>query len=249
MTATSLTERWTSGGPVRVHYVELDAPTDARTPVVFVPGFGEEAAEHEQLLDRIAPRRALAVDLRGRGRSDVPSTGYRLEDHVQDLDAVVTEAGLDRVHLVSYSRGTTYALAWALANPQRVASVSIGDYPALQIVPPVEIVEMAARRTRDGRPLTDRMVPRAIVAMLADAEAKEFWDDLPMLTCPMLLVRGGRDGAMASATVEERYRSVRPDIEVEVFEQSAHDLWNPDADRFASTVRDFLDRVDPGTPG
>ncbi|MEV4503880.1 alpha/beta fold hydrolase [Streptomyces klenkii] len=80
----------------------------------------------------LAPRFAAAgldvimYDLRGQGLSERPSDGYRLEDHLDDLEAL-----LDRldpagpVHLVGNSYGGTIAFGHAARHPGRVASVSM----------------------------------------------------------------------------------------------------------------------------
>lgn len=236
--------RFAHNGGVRLHY--LDArPSSPGPAVVIVPGLGEEAADHLELLDAVAPRRAIAVDLRGRGSSEVAPHGYRFEDHVGDLDAIVADAGADAAHVVTYSRGTTYGLGWALRHLDRLVSITVGDYPARQIVPPAALADYVATRTWRQRPMAERMPTAAVEAMVADAEAIELWDDLTAVRQPMLLIRGGATGAMAGAEIESRYRHAVPHIEVVCFEESGHDLWSPDPDRFAATVRAFLDQVDP----
>ena len=62
-------------------------------PVLVVPGMGEYADEYDWLLDALGDRRVVIVDVRGRGRSDVPDTGYRWEDHIGDLRAAVEQLG------------------------------------------------------------------------------------------------------------------------------------------------------------
>jgi pimeloyl-ACP methyl ester carboxylesterase len=238
--------RWARNGDVRLHALDSGDPDghDEGVPALFVPGFGEEAAEHRPLLEALRPRRVLAVDLRGRGRSDVPAAGYGFTAHVADVDALVRAAGLDRVHVVSYSRGTSYALGWAVSHPEQVVSVAVGDYAAHQMVPPDWFGDVAVRRRWRGRPIVDRMPEHAIRALLAEATDVPLWDDLARLGVPALLVRGVAEGAIATDAVEARYREALPHLEVVRFEESGHDLWQPDPDRFATTIRDFLARAD-----
>jgi non-heme chloroperoxidase len=234
---------WATNGELRLHY--LDArPSAPGAAVVVLPGFGEEALDHTELLEALAPRRVIAVDLRGRGRSTVAAVRYRIEDHVEDLAAIIAASGIDRLHLVTYSRGTTYGLGWALAHLDQVASITIGDYPAAQIVPPSSFSEMAGQRRWKGRPMSDRMPLGAIAAMARDATAVEFWDALAEVRQPMLLIRGGARGAMVTDTVAERYRRTVRDLRVVTFEESGHNLWRPDPYRFPATVSSFLDDVE-----
>lgn len=235
--------RFARNGDVRLHYLDV-RPSSVGPVVVIVPGLGEEAADHVELLDAVAPRRAIAVDLRGRGGSEIATHGYRFDDHVADVDAVLTDAAVDAIHLVTYSRGTTYGLGWALRHLDRVVSVTIGDYPAAQIVPPRALARYVATKVWRARPMAERMSASAVDAMIADAEPIELWHELSALRRPLLVIRGGAPGAMVDAEVEARYRAAVPHAEVVCFEQSSHDLWSPDPTRFADTVRSFLDRVD-----
>ncbi len=66
----------------------------------------------------------VLYDLRGHGMSACPPSGYRLEDMVADLEALleVVEPGRP-VHLVGYSLGGTIAQRLAVARPDLVASL------------------------------------------------------------------------------------------------------------------------------
>ncbi len=63
-------------------------------------------------------------DQRGHGRSEMPSTGYAVVDHVADLRALLDGWGIDEpVHLLGNSFGGLIALAFAHRFPGRVASL------------------------------------------------------------------------------------------------------------------------------
>lgn len=65
-------------------------------------------------------------DARGHGSSDPSGVtgGYGYPEQVQDLDAVVSDrVGGERVVLGGHSMGCHTALAWALANPERVEAL------------------------------------------------------------------------------------------------------------------------------
>ncbi|WP_326595760.1 alpha/beta fold hydrolase [Streptomyces sp. NBC_01803] len=69
---------------------------------------------------------AVMFDLRGHGRSERPESGYRIEDFIADLDALLDRLGIDQpVHLVGNSFGGTVALDYAAHHPERVASVLV----------------------------------------------------------------------------------------------------------------------------
>ena len=68
----------------------------------------------------------ILYDLRGHGRSERPPTGYTVEDSVADLDALLTELGVDRpVHIVGNSYGGVVGLGMAVAHPERVAGLAL----------------------------------------------------------------------------------------------------------------------------
>jgi pimeloyl-ACP methyl ester carboxylesterase len=71
--------------------------------------------------------RVLAVDLRGYGDTDpLPIDASRgVRDWSDDLDALVTALGLDRVHLVGWSMGAGVVLQYLLDRPEKVASVAL----------------------------------------------------------------------------------------------------------------------------
>lgn len=241
--------RFADHGTVRIHFLDSGhGDGDDRIPVVFVPGFGEEAMEHLPFIEALRPRRTIVVDLRGRGRSDAPESGYGMDEHAADLDAAIHAAGLDRLHLVSYSRGTTYAMRWATTHAERLASYTIGDYPAEQVIPPAWFPPKAEKSKWRGRPVSERMPVPAIRRLFADAVALDMWEDLRRLNCPMLLIRGGAQGGMLNDASTARYREVVARLQVETFEESAHDLWNPDPLRFVRTLAQFLDNNETGDP-
>jgi len=238
--------RWTRHGDVRLHYLEAEPASgaDRALPVLFVPGLSDWSTDYEWLLDAWSPRRTVIVDLRGRGLSDAPATGYRLEDHVGDLDAVVAAAGLGRFHLVTFSRGTCYSLAWALDHPGAVASLSVGDYKAMQVQLPPEFPDWWMSTRWRGRAMTEIMAPHVIVGLQRDSCEILFWDDLGGLGCPVLVIQAGR--GLLDDESAERWRASLAGVETTRFADSPHDLFRPDRLRFARVVGEFMDRHDEG---
>ena len=80
------------------------------------------------IADRLAPaHRVVAVDLRGRGMSDKPATGYSSAHHVRDLIGVLDDLGLERVVLLGHSLGGYIGLEMAAGHPERVAGLIMMD--------------------------------------------------------------------------------------------------------------------------
>jgi pimeloyl-ACP methyl ester carboxylesterase len=80
------------------------------------------------LASALAPsHRVLAMDLRGRGLSDKPSSGYSIEHHCQDLLALMENLTLERPVIMGHSLGAFISLVFAARNPDRVDRLILVD--------------------------------------------------------------------------------------------------------------------------
>jgi class 3 adenylate cyclase/pimeloyl-ACP methyl ester carboxylesterase len=72
----------------------------------------------------------IRYDARGNGLSDREVHDVSFELFVDDLEAVVDAAGLDRFALLGISQGCAVSIAYAVRNPQRVTHLILfGGYP------------------------------------------------------------------------------------------------------------------------
>jgi pimeloyl-ACP methyl ester carboxylesterase len=74
--------------------------------------------------------RVVAVDLRGRGDSDKPGTGYAIADHAADLVGLLDALGLERVLLGGHSFGGLVTYYLAANHPSRFSKCVVIDAPA-----------------------------------------------------------------------------------------------------------------------
>jgi len=80
------------------------------------------------LASALAPHhRVIAMDLRGRGLSDKPPTGYSIEHHCKDISALMNDQGLERPVLMGHSLGAFISLVFAAQYPQRVNRLILVD--------------------------------------------------------------------------------------------------------------------------
>lgn len=115
-------------GPAGTLHVE-DGGIDG-LPVLFVHGLGGRASQWHEQLSHLRPRtRALALDLRGHGRSTVPPDGScAIGDFAADVNAVADELGLERFVLVGHSLGGSVAIEVARREGhERVAGLLLVD--------------------------------------------------------------------------------------------------------------------------
>ena len=80
------------------------------------------------IADALSPSHTvLAMDLRGRGLSGTPSTGYSMEHHCRDILAVLDDLGLERVVLMGHSLGAFISLIFGAKYPERVDRIILVD--------------------------------------------------------------------------------------------------------------------------
>jgi pimeloyl-ACP methyl ester carboxylesterase len=110
---------------------------------------GHWAAQLEHLR---SGRRAVALDLRGHGRSEAPANAeYSIEAQAGDVGAVADALALERFALVGHSMGAGVALAYAGAHPGRVTHLLLADpigdgtrTPEAEVRPFLDAVESPA---------------------------------------------------------------------------------------------------------
>lgn len=233
-------------GEVRLHVLD-NGRVSAAPPVLVVPGMGECAEEYAWLLDQLGDRRVVVADVRGRGRSDAPARGYTWEDHVGDLRAVIRSMGLEKPVLVAFSRGSSYALGYALDFPEGVSGLVVGDYSARHVGLPAEFAERQLRMEVRGVPVARRMPEHAVRAVVAESRETPMWARLGELRCPVLVVRGGRRGRVVTDEVAQQWRTSLPSVRMATIEAAGHDLWSRDPGAYLAVVRPFLEAVGEGS--
>jgi lipase len=79
----------------------------------------------------------VGVDLRGRGDSDKPESGYGLATHASDVVRVLDHLGLEDAVLLGHSMGAFVAMKTALASPDRVRALVLldGGWPRVETRP------------------------------------------------------------------------------------------------------------------
>ncbi|HYM51459.1 MAG TPA: alpha/beta hydrolase [Candidatus Limnocylindrales bacterium] len=103
------------------------------TPVILLHGFPDTSDLWRHQVPALVQCgfRAIAPDLRGRGRSDKPEgvSAYRLSTIVQDVTGMLDALGIDRAHVVGHDWGAAVAWLCAMLAPERVdrlVAISVG---------------------------------------------------------------------------------------------------------------------------
>ncbi|MGH7320671.1 MAG: alpha/beta fold hydrolase [Candidatus Rokuibacteriota bacterium] len=115
---------------VRVNGVSLAVGEwpGTRPAIVCIHGLTANHTCWASVAEVLSPEfRLIGYDLRGRGASDKPETGYSLEIHGQDLAGLLDHLGLERAFLMGHSLGAHIALRFAARHPRRVSRLVLVD--------------------------------------------------------------------------------------------------------------------------
>jgi pimeloyl-ACP methyl ester carboxylesterase len=188
-----------------------------------------------------AGAKVILYDLRGHGRSERPRSGYTVADSVADLAALLDSLGEQGpVHLVGNSYGGTLALSFAVAHPDRVASLVLieahfavegwGEQMAgtlTKIAFGLEEGDLQTWRARHGRKL-GRMAGNAddIINNTTLVDDLLAVQPIPIaglraLTCPVRAVYGEASDVLDHARVLERHL---PDFTLTVLPGCTHSV-------------------------
>jgi pimeloyl-ACP methyl ester carboxylesterase len=123
----------TASDGLRLHVREHGDGRSGRLPAVCLPGLTRTTEDFDGLAaalaaDPAAPRRVLALDYRGRGRSDYDHPkNYALPVELNDVIAVLDACGAAPAVIVGTSRGGLLAMMLAAVQPGAIAGAVLND--------------------------------------------------------------------------------------------------------------------------
>lgn len=98
--------------------------------IVVLPGITSPAPTWDFVATYLTDlARVVVIDIRGRGLSDAPPSGYQLTNYVADTLAICDALELDRPVLLGHSLGARIAAAAAAAAPDRFGPAILMDPP------------------------------------------------------------------------------------------------------------------------
>jgi pimeloyl-ACP methyl ester carboxylesterase len=119
---------------LRLHAVEYGRGADTGVSVICLPGLARTAADFEPLARALAgcaprPRRVIAVDYRGRGRSEYDNdpAKYALPVELADLETVLSALSVGPAVFIGTSRGGILTMLMAASSPGRIAGAVLND--------------------------------------------------------------------------------------------------------------------------
>jgi pimeloyl-ACP methyl ester carboxylesterase len=119
---------------LQLHMREYGATAEDALPVVCLPGLARTVADFDDIAlalaaDQQCPRRVVAIDSRGRGRSDYDrdARNYTLATELADVVAVLTALDVGPAVFIGTSRGGLLTMLMAAARPTFLAGAVLND--------------------------------------------------------------------------------------------------------------------------
>lgn len=185
---------------VRLSAIDISPDHPQRT-FVFIHGFGGHASQWQYQLQKFSlENRVVALDMRGHGLSDAPSSGYDMEQAVCDIENALTLLKVKgKFVLVGHSFGGAWVTEYALKNPDRVERlVLIATAGEFRLQPLFRLgLSLPNWLLRFIGPFTRKWLaaPAAILKKLYYQNMSRWsgWDRFILLQAPTLVIRGHRD--------------------------------------------------------
>jgi pimeloyl-ACP methyl ester carboxylesterase len=109
---------------VRLHYLVAGMGD----PVVLLHGYAETSHMWRPLIAKLAnTHTVIAPDLRGAGESSAPAAGYTKAEMAQDIHALTSKLGHERIRIVGHDIGLMVAYAYAAQYPSAVDRIALMD--------------------------------------------------------------------------------------------------------------------------
>ena len=213
---------------VRLSAIDISPELPERT-FVFIHGFGGQAMQWQYQLHKFALKnRVIALDMRGHGLSDKPSTGYDMARIQLDLETALDLLKVSKpIVLVGHSFGGAIATDFALNHPERVERlIMMATAGEFKLNPLFKLgLNLPVWTLRLIEPLTRKWLsgpPHALKPFYLDnLNHWVGWEKFAGLKVPTLVIRGHRDAVFERPLFEKVAGSI-PNAEEEDIGVSGH---------------------------
>lgn len=232
---------------VNIHVLESGVYSSKTPSLLVIGGIWESAERAIPLLSGISSH-VIAISLRGRGLSSTPTTGYDLDSHISDINAVVKHCNLKNYCMLGFSRGGAYALKWTLENQQNMKGLIIVDQPPVHTALGMENVEFWANLVYRGVSILNHMRYEAIEGLAKEAVESNFSTQLSKIKIPVTIFLGrGTNTDIPSNISEdilEMYKQEIPDFNIIEFNKSGHMIPDEEEEKYIEEVNKFIKRME-----
>ena len=230
-------------------------PSRSRPDVVLLAGLGLSGRYLLPVAAELANRLPVWVpDLPGFGLSEGPPAALDIAGLAEVVVAWMDEVGLGQVALAGNSMGCQVAVEAAARHPQRVSHVVLEgptmDADARSV--PRQLWRVTIDAFLEPPSLIPLQVtdwlgtgPRRLVGTVRHAFAHRVEDRLPSVSCPALVVRGGRDPIVPQRWAE-RVTAGLPRGELHVVPAGSHAMPYSGPAVLAALIEEFTTRSAAG---
>ena len=164
-------EKFIQLSEVKLHYLDFEGnePT-----IVLMHGLTANANAFDGIIQAgLSPKfNVLSIDLRGRGKSDKPETGYSMADHARDILELLDQLGIEKAVLGGHSFGALVTFYMASHFPERVDKMILLDAAARMHPNTQEMLGSALSRIGQSYPNFD-----AYLQLVKQAPYLDYWED------------------------------------------------------------------------
>lgn len=209
--------------------------------------------------------RVLAWDQRGCGQSDL-ADAYSVELVVEDLYRLLQALNIDKIHLLGSSWGGIVALRFALDHTDMLKSLILGVTSSVVNEASAKIyrdrADMVEQEGKGSLPtgLKDftpafpghqdmRSIPTStpeayagFTRSIANLYEHPMTPDLSKITCPTLVMGGGKDGTAGPAGSVIIHRNI-PGSKLIIWPDSGHSIGQDKPEEYRAAILEFLDTV------
>lgn len=250
-------------GDLDVYYNDNGTQGGAGT-IIFVHGNWATSSWWKPVLENplAKPWRAIAYDVRGRGRTTGPDSDYSISSLAADLGTFIAALGLESPHLVGHSLGSAIVMQYALDHPMQVRSLTVAGPAWVDGMPnPPETLEAQRKLRDDAAAFFDAMswlcpcmpVGRFWVRLLIEGHAQRWeatkanvdalanWNPgkrLRGIHCPKLVI-GGENDPLVNAVIVAKAAAALDALRV-MMPGVDHGMIIEAPDRFLSDLTEFI---------
>ena len=190
----------------------------------------------------VSAHRLIRVDFLDQGRSEKMSTDYSIDLQAELVVALLAHLGIDEVALVGTSYGGVVALKVALAQPDRVRRLVIGNtgaYFSQSFFEFASILSGGFDRLARARPHKSKLFRSLsqITRSITDVDER---DNLRNVRCPTLVVSTEFDSLTPRHLQWELVRGI-PDATFAVIKGAGHVVVHEKPREFADLALQFID--------
>ena len=215
--------------------------------LVFLHYFGGSAREWQGVMNQLSgEHRCIAIDLRGHGDSDAPSTGYAVDDMADDVADLLNSLGVEDFVLVGHSMSGKVAFALASRQPVGLQSLLLIS-PSPPVPEPIPADERQKLLAGYGKRLAaEKMVKNTTAVPVSEAvqvqiiadnlrTAKPAWDAwllqgsnedisarMADINVPVRIIVGSEDRALPPYVQRTMTLPYLADVALEIADGAGH---------------------------